>query len=71
MTTVKYFQALQNALRSEMERDENVVLFGEDVGESGGIFGQTKGLYGQFGPNRVRDTPIAEMDLYQLQLVQQ
>ena len=60
MTTVKYFQALQNALRSEMERDENVVLFGEDVGASGGIFGQTKGLYGQFGPNRVRDTPIAE-----------
>ena len=60
MARVKYFQALQNAIQSEMERDENVVLFGEDVGESGGIFSQTRGLYKQFGSCRVRDTPIAE-----------
>lgn len=60
MARIKYFQALQNAIQSEMERDENVVLFGEDVGESGGIFSQTRGLYKQFGSRRVRDTPIAE-----------
>ena len=43
-----------------MVADESVVLLGEDVGESGGIFGQTKGLFDSFGSLRVRDTPIAE-----------
>ena len=60
MAKLKYYQALTRALREEMQRDERVVLLGEDVGESGGIFAQTRGLYDTFGPSRVRDTPIAE-----------
>ncbi len=63
MPQVKYFQVLAQTLRAEMERDERVVLFGEDVGPSGGIFAHTKGLYEAFGPLRVRDTPIAEQTL--------
>ena len=43
-----------------MERDERVVLLGEDVGKIGGIFGVTTGLMDRFGPDRVRDTPISE-----------
>ncbi|WP_323010618.1 alpha-ketoacid dehydrogenase subunit beta [Paracoccus sp. (in: a-proteobacteria)] len=60
MAKIKYYQALTRALREEMSRDERVFLMGEDVGESGGIFAQTRGLYQEFGPSRVRDTPIAE-----------
>ncbi|MCY4153057.1 MAG: alpha-ketoacid dehydrogenase subunit beta [Aestuariivita sp.] len=60
MARLKYYQALTRALREEMVRDERVFLMGEDVGESGGIFAQTRGLYQQFGSARVRDTPIAE-----------
>ena len=60
MSKLKYFLALNRAIREEMSRDENVVLIGEDVGESGGIFSQTRGLYNEFGELRVRDTPIAE-----------
>ncbi|NYT60262.1 alpha-ketoacid dehydrogenase subunit beta [Alcaligenaceae bacterium] len=60
MPKTKYYQALTRGIREEMRRDDNVVLMGIDVGESGGIFGQTKGLYKEFGPNRVRDTPISE-----------
>lgn len=60
MAKSKYYQALTRALREEMARDESVFLMGEDVGESGGIFAQTKGLYKEFGASRVRDTPIAE-----------
>ncbi len=57
---LKYYSAVTRAFREEMIRNENVVLIGEDVGESGGIFAQTKGLFSEFGPDRVRDTPIAE-----------
>jgi pyruvate dehydrogenase E1 component beta subunit len=60
MARIKYYQALTRALREEMERDERVILLGEDVGESGGIFAQTRGLHKAFGAKRVRDTPIAE-----------
>lgn len=60
MAKTKYYQALTRALREEMERDERVILMGEDVGESGGIFAQTRGLHAAFGASRVRDTPIAE-----------
>lgn len=60
MAKSKYYQALTRALREEMARDERVFLMGEDVGESGGIFAQTRGLYKEFGASRVRDTPIAE-----------
>jgi len=60
MARIKYYQALTRAIREEMERDERVILMGEDVGASGGIFAQTKGLHAAFGSQRVRDTPIAE-----------
>ena len=60
MRTISYAQAIREALAEEMERDEQVFLLGEDVGESGGVFGVTKGLHRQFGPERVLDTPISE-----------
>jgi pyruvate dehydrogenase E1 component beta subunit len=56
----KYYAMLTRALREEMARDGDVVLIGEDVGVSGGIFAQTRGLFEAFGPSRVRDTPVAE-----------
>jgi pyruvate/2-oxoglutarate/acetoin dehydrogenase E1 component len=57
---LKYWQAINQALVQEMERDENVVLIGEDVGAPGGPYGVTRGLQAKFGNNRVRDTPISE-----------
>jgi pyruvate dehydrogenase E1 component beta subunit len=60
MAKKTYMQALNDAMREEMERDPNVLIFGEDVGQFGGCFGVTKGLYEQFGEKRVRDTPITE-----------
>ncbi|MGE4401545.1 MAG: alpha-ketoacid dehydrogenase subunit beta [Desulfobulbus sp.] len=60
MAQKTYMQALNDALREEMERDSNVLVFGEDVGQFGGCFGVTKGLFEQFGERRVRDTPITE-----------
>ncbi len=53
-------QAINDALRSEMRRDENVVVLGEDVGKVGGVFRVTAGLYEEFGEERVLDTPLAE-----------
>lgn len=63
MAEIKYWKAINDALSEEMERDETVVLFGEDVGKSGGTYIATKGLHERFGGNRVRDTPIAEATL--------
>ncbi|GAA4236528.1 alpha-ketoacid dehydrogenase subunit beta [Actinomadura meridiana] len=60
MTTVKYWQAVNSALHEELERDETVHLFGEDVGAPGGPFAATRGLRDRFGEERVRDTPISE-----------
>lgn len=60
MAVKTYMQALNDALRHEMERDQNVFIIGEDVGKFGGCFGVTKGLYEEFGARRVRDTPISE-----------
>jgi pyruvate/2-oxoglutarate/acetoin dehydrogenase E1 component len=60
MTRRKYWQAINDAMREELGRDERVVLFGEDVAEPGGPFGASKGLLSDFGPDRVRDTPISE-----------
>ncbi len=60
MRTITYAQAIREALAEEMERDEQVFVIGEDVGESGGVFGVTKGLAARFGPERVLDTPISE-----------
>src|SRR2546422_8612182 len=55
-----FFEALREAHRQEMERDQRVFVMGEDVGLIGGIFAVTRGLREQFGDDRVRDTPISE-----------
>jgi acetoin:2,6-dichlorophenolindophenol oxidoreductase subunit beta len=60
MKDIRYIWAINEAMKEEMERDENVVLIGEDVGQSGGAFGASRGLFDQFGPERVVDTPISE-----------
>ncbi len=57
---LSYAEAIREALRQEMQRDETVVLLGEDIGVYGGAFGVTDGLLQEFGPERVRDTPISE-----------
>lgn len=53
-------EAIQEAMRQEMERDSRVLVLGEDVGRKGGVFGATKGLFDKFGGDRVLDTPLAE-----------
>jgi pyruvate dehydrogenase E1 component beta subunit len=53
-------QAVNDALKLEMRRDSRVVVLGEDVGKFGGVFRATSGLYEEFGPERVIDTPLAE-----------
>ncbi len=53
-------QAVRDALRDEMARDESVIVLGEDVGVDGGVFRATEGLIEQFGSDRVIDTPLAE-----------
>ena len=60
MPEIRYVKAIADALAEEMTRDERVIVLGEDVGAPGGTFGATKGLYQQFGKERVRDTPISE-----------
>jgi pyruvate/2-oxoglutarate/acetoin dehydrogenase E1 component/TPP-dependent pyruvate/acetoin dehydrogenase alpha subunit len=57
---VEYRAALQEALREEMQRDPSVFVMGEDVGLYGGAYGATRGLFEEFGPERIRDTPISE-----------
>ena len=53
-------QAVRDGLKSEMERDDDVLVLGEDVGENGGVFRATEGLIEEFGGDRVIDTPLAE-----------
>ncbi|SIS10981.1 alpha-ketoacid dehydrogenase subunit beta [Natronorubrum thiooxidans] len=53
-------QAVRDGLQTEMERDDDVIVMGEDVGKNGGVFRATEGLYDEFGENRVIDTPLAE-----------
>ncbi|HNR14648.1 MAG TPA: alpha-ketoacid dehydrogenase subunit beta, partial [Thermodesulfobacteriota bacterium] len=60
MPELTYREALNQALREEMERDPTVFLLGEDVGLYGGSFKVTEGLLAEFGRQRVLDTPIAE-----------
>jgi pyruvate/2-oxoglutarate/acetoin dehydrogenase E1 component len=58
MTT--YRQAVRESLREAMQRDDRVFLMGEDVGRYGGCFAVSKGLLEEFGPERIRDTPLSE-----------
>ena len=61
MRIIKYSDALREALREEMIKDENVILIGEEVGQGyRGCFGVSTGLYEEFGPDRIIDTPISE-----------
>jgi 2-oxoisovalerate dehydrogenase E1 component beta subunit len=60
MATLNLIQAVNDALRTEMRRDRDVVVLGEDVGRFGGVFRATQGLQAEFGAERVIDTPLAE-----------
>jgi len=57
---ITYREAINEALREEMEKDERTLIFGEDVGLHGGAFQVTRGLFRRFGPMRVKDTPVSE-----------
>jgi pyruvate dehydrogenase E1 component subunit beta len=60
MTTMTMVQAINAGLHHEMERDDRVVVFGQDVAKNGGVFRATEGLLDRFGGERVVDTPLAE-----------
>ena len=60
MPKLNMVQAINLALKEEMQRDKNVVLLGEDVGKDGGVFRVSEGLLDLFGHERVIDTPLAE-----------
>lgn len=60
MKTMTYCEALREAYREEMQRDESVYLIGEDIGRWGNLFGASKGLLEEFGPDQVKDAPISE-----------
>ncbi|MFQ5435564.1 MAG: alpha-ketoacid dehydrogenase subunit beta, partial [Anaerolineae bacterium] len=61
MARITMRQAITDALREEMHRDERVFIMGEEVGVWGGTYAVTRGFYDEFGPRRVKDTPISEM----------
>ncbi len=60
MTTLSYREAVRSALRDALHDDPRVFLMGEDVGRYGGAYAASKGLLEEFGPERVRDTPLSE-----------
>ena len=60
MAQMTMIQAITDALRTELKNDDNVLVFGEDVGKNGGVFRATEGLQKEFGEDRVFDTPLAE-----------
>ena len=60
MAKLNMVEAINLALREEMEKDDRIVILGEDVGREGGVFRVTDGLQGKFGEDRVVDTPLAE-----------
>ncbi len=60
MPRLNMVQAINLALKEEMQRDNSVVMLGEDVGRDGGVFRTTEGLYNEFGAERVIDTPLSE-----------
>ncbi|MBI2653973.1 alpha-ketoacid dehydrogenase subunit beta [Candidatus Woesearchaeota archaeon] len=63
MTVATIVQAVTMGLRQELTRDKSVVVLGEDVGLNGGVFRATEGLQKEFGPDRVIDTPLAELGI--------
>jgi len=63
MPELSYREAVRDALAEAMRRDESVFIMGEDIAEMGGSMGVTQGLLAEFGPQRIRNTPISEMAL--------
>ena len=63
MRKITYLEAVREAIRQEMNRNDKVFLLGEDIGVYGGAFGVTAGLLEEFGDKRVRDTPISELGI--------
>ncbi len=61
MTSTSYRDALREAHRDALQRDPRVILMGEDVGRYGGTYAVSKGLLDEFGPERIRDTPLSEL----------
>jgi pyruvate dehydrogenase E1 component beta subunit len=61
MPEITYREAIHDAMVEEMRRDENVFLIGEDIGTYGGAFGVSAGMLAEFGPDRIRETPISEL----------
>lgn len=60
MANITLLQAINQALKEEMRRDERVIVLGEDVGKNGGVFRATEGIFDEFGSERSVDTPLAE-----------
>ena len=60
MAELTYRGAIAAGIAQEMDRDQSVVMLGEDIGAAGGVFKLTEGLFDRFGPDRIRDTPISE-----------
>src|SRR5512135_2923697 len=61
MPEITYREAVRDALAGAMRKDEDVFIMGEDIAEMGGSMGVTQGLLDEFGPERIRNTPISEM----------
>src|SRR6201991_4430687 len=61
MPEITYREAVRDALAAAMRKDDDVFIMGEDIAEMGGSMGVTQGLVAEFGPERVRNTPISEM----------
>ncbi|MDP3766388.1 MAG: alpha-ketoacid dehydrogenase subunit beta, partial [Dehalococcoidia bacterium] len=57
---IAFREALRRTLREELLADERVIMMGEDIGAYGGSYAVTKGFLEEFGPERIRDTPISE-----------
>ncbi|HLS06636.1 MAG TPA: alpha-ketoacid dehydrogenase subunit beta [Bacillota bacterium] len=60
---ITYLEAVREAMVQEMRQNENVFLLGEDIGIYGGAFGVTEGMIAEFGPERIRNTPISELGM--------
>src|SRR6201989_1985248 len=63
MPELSYREAVRDALSTAMRQDDDVFIMGEDIAEMGGSMGVTQGMLDEFGPERVRNTPISEMAL--------
>ena len=61
MREITYAQAINEAMSEEMRADKNIIFMGEDIGVYGGAFGVSRGMFEEFGPERIMDTPISEL----------